>query len=476
MLFKIIGWLLAIWLLFWLLGIVLGLIPLVFFLLMTAVALLFVYSLLPKKFRIRAFEEWLGIQRQVTTTPIAVGSLPNGTVQGSNSNDPIPTTNSPNNTSNNGSRDSSMDNPEEDKSSTDSSNLEEDDESSQSSDDSHEEPLITTEPLQPTLQTPTVIESPPHQESQLQQPELQFDSIKFNFGGKVPDREELKTQLKKKVIGQEAAINTLVKVVIAKLAAKNRKPLVVFLPGPTGTGKTELSKALADALETKLVRFDMGEFAESHKASNLFGSPQGYVGSTEGGGLPNALRKSKKRCVILFDEVEKAHQSLWRQMLAFFDEGRVSDTLGQTLAPKNTICLLTSNIEADKIAEHPEAAKDIIKLCGYFPPEFLGRIDRVIPLLRLSAADTARLTVVLAKRVAADYDINLIIEQEALEKLVNSTFDEGQKYGGRGIIEKIGDLLVDDLIDLQGESIFQARLVIKDNRLKAVPLLSSRIN
>ena len=72
-----------------------------------------------------------------------------------------------------------------------------------------------------------------------------------------------------------------------------------------------------------------------------------------------------------FDEVEKAHSSLWRQMLAFFDEGRVSDTLGQTLAPKNTICLLTSNIEADKIAENPDSAKDIIKQCGYFPTEFL---------------------------------------------------------------------------------------------------------
>lgn len=471
MLFKIIGWLLAIWLLFWLLGIILAFIPLVFFLLITAVALLFVYSLLPEKFRIKAFEEWLGIQRQVTATPVAVVGLPNGTAQGSNLTDPIPTTNSPNN---NGSSDSLTANSEEDESSSDSSDSEEE-ENSQSSDNSSEEPSINTEPLQPTLQTPTVTE-PPHHESQLQQPELQFDSIKFNFGGKVPDREELKAQLKKKVIGQEQAINTLVKVVIAKLAAKNRKPLVVFLPGPTGTGKTELSKALADALETKLVRFDMGEFAESHKASNLFGSPKGYVGSTEGGGLPNALRKSKKRCVILFDEVEKAHQSLWRQMLAFFDEGRVSDTLGQTLAPKNTICLLTSNIEADKIAENPEAAKDIIKLCGYFPPEFLGRIDRVIPLLRLSAADTARLTVVLAKRVATDYDINLIIEQEALEELVNATFDEGQKYGGRGIIEKIGDLLVDDLIDLQGESIFQARLVIRDEKLKAVPLLSSRIN
>ncbi len=300
---------------------------------------------------------------------------------------------------------------------------------------------------------------------------MNFDTIRFNSGGRLHDREELKAKLKQRVIGQEAAIDTLVRMVMSKLAGKNSKPLVIFLPGPTGTGKTELSKALAFALETEYTRFDMGEYAESHKASNLFGSPKGYVGSNEGGALPNALRQNKKRCVLLFDEVEKAHSSLWRQMLAFFDEGRVSDSNGQAIAPKDTICLLTSNIEADKIAENPDSAKDIIKQCGYFPPEFLGRIDKVIPLLRLGAADTARLTVVLAKTVASDLDINLIIEQEALEELVNATFDEAQKYGGRGIIEKIKDLIADDLVDLRGNSIFQARLVVKENRLRAVPLL-----
>ncbi|NJO93170.1 MAG: ATP-dependent Clp protease ATP-binding subunit, partial [Hydrococcus sp. RM1_1_31] len=233
------------------------------------------------------------------------------------------------------------------------------------------------------------------------QPELNFDTIVPRIGGKLPEREELKSKLLAKVIGQEAAIDTLIRVVFGKLAAhKSPKPLVVFLPGPTGTGKTEISKALADALECKLTRFDMGEYAESHKASNLFGSPKGYVGSTEGGALPNALRHSKRRCILLFDEVEKAHLSLWRQLLAFFDEGRVSDTLGNVVAPKDTICLLTSNLEADKIGENPEAAKSILKQCGYFPPEFLGRIDKIIPLLRLNANDTARLTVVLAKKVA----------------------------------------------------------------------------
>ena len=423
MLIKSIGWLLAALLLVWLLGILLALIPVIFFLLLTAVALLFLYSLFPDQFRIHTFEQWLGI-KQLKTVP--VDALPVDTTSG----------NSP-------SADKDKSEPAEDG-----------------------EPNSTTTKLKP----PKI--SQPQQQEELVQPELQFDTIRFNFGGRLPDREELLAKLKQKVIGQEAAIDTLVRMVMSKLAAKNPKPLVIFLPGPTGTGKTELSKALAEALETKYTRFDMGEYAESHKASNLFGSPKGYVGSTDGGALPNALRQSKKRCVLLFDEVEKAHSSLWRQMLAFFDEGRVSDTLGQCNAPKNTICLLTSNIEADKIAENPDSAKDIIKQCGYFPTEFLGRIDKVIPLLRLGEADTARLTVVLTKKVASDFDISLIIEQEALEELVNITFDEAQKYGGRGIMEKVKDMISNDLVDLQIRRIYQARLVVQQERLRAVPLLA----
>lgn len=306
------------------------------------------------------------------------------------------------------------------------------------------------------------------------QPPLDFSRATVRTGGKLPDREALTSKLKEKVIGQEIAIDTIVRVVLGKLASeKNPKPLVVMLPGPTGTGKTEISKALADALGTKLTRFDMGEYAESFKASNLFGSAKGYVGSEDGGALPTAIRQSKKRCVLLFDEVEKAHQSLWRQMLAFFDEGRTADTLGSVVAPKDTICLLTSNLQADKIGENPEAAKDILKQSGYFPPEFLGRIDKIIPLLRLGAADTARLTVMLAKRVADRYGISLIIEQEALEELVNVTFDEGEKYGGRGIQEKILDLLGDDFIDLQGDRISHARLIVRADRLRAVSLVQT---
>lgn len=326
-------------------------------------------------------------------------------------------------------------------------------------------PSFTT----PSSHLPTSSNSLPS--SQSLQPQLDFKNVQMPVRGQIPNKEEFTAFLQSKVIGQDKAIEILVRVVIGKLAAQNYpKPLVVFLPGTTGTGKTETCKALAEALGVKLNRFDMGEYADAFKSSNLMGSSKGYVGSDEGGALPDAIRHSKKYCVLLFDEVEKANPSLWRQLLAFFDEGRLTDTISTVVAPKNTICLLTSNLEAEKIAHNPEAAKDILKQTGFFPPEFIGRVDKFIPLPRLNQTDSARLTVILAKRVATRYGINLVIEQEALPALVQETFEEGEKYGGRGIQEKIMDLLGDDFIDLQGGGAAQARLVVSDGYLKAAPL------
>ncbi|MDJ0717504.1 MAG: AAA family ATPase [Prochloraceae cyanobacterium] len=411
LLIRIILWLLVIWVAFWLLSLFIKMLPLLLFIVACAAAICATYSLLPYQLRLPAIERWLDPNWQPLPPRPAT---------------PTNSPNYPNYPSNN---------------------------------------FTPSTPHTPTSPTPV---PPPRQYTQ---PELDFTRIARRTV-KLPDREDLKAKLRAKVIGQDAAINALVRVTLAQLAAQNKtKPLVVFLPGPTGTGKTELSKALADVLDVKLVRFDMGEFAESHKASNLFGSAKGYVGSEDGGELPNALRTNKKRCVFLFDEVEKAHKSLWRQMLAFFDEGRVSDTKGSVTAPKDTICLLTSNLEADKIGSNPEAAKDILRESGYFPTEFLGRIDKVIPLLRLSQQDTARLIVVLTKQIADNYGISLLVNDDSVQALFDATYDEAQKYGGRGIKDKVSDLLIEDFFDLQADRVSQAELRWDGKRLKVIPLL-----
>ena len=353
------------------------------------------YSLFPPQFRVAAVEKWLGLEAQPIATPVTPATSAN----------PV-------------------------------------------------NPASTGDHINPDYQAPAANfgRSEPESKQKVIHPKLDFNKIAARIA-RLPDREELRANLLAKVIGQDAAIDQLIRVVLGQLASQNKaKPLVVFLPGPTGTGKTELSKALASALGVELIRFDMGEFGESHKASNLFGSAKGYVGSEDGGALPQALRKSKKLCVILFDEVEKAHQSLWRQMLAFFDEGRVSDTIGSVQAPKDTICLLTSNLKAEKIADNPGKSKDILKESGYFPPEFLGRINKIIPLLRLNEADSGRLIVTLTKQLADSYGISLIIDQDSLQMLFNEVYEEAQKYGGRGIKDKVSDLLMDDFIDLQGRS------------------------
>lgn len=397
--FKLLLWSVAGWILVYTLSIFLGgFIPFVFVVIGCAIAICCIYGLLPPKFRYEPIESWLGYKIKSQTNP--------------------------------SNRISSSDKTQND----DANNLDN-------------------------------LDSVP-----IEQPELDFKSI-FSTQDKTLTREELKAKLKAKVIGQDAAIDTITRITLGKLAAKrNTKPLTIFLPGPTGSGKTEISKALASALDTELVRFDMGEFADQFKSSNLFGSAKGYAGSEDGGALPNALRKSKNKCVILFDEVEKAHPSLWRQLLAFFDEGRIKDTLGQANAPKNTICLLTSNIKAEQIALNPEKAKDIIKDCGFFPPEFLGRINKIVPLLRLSYADTARLTTILAKKIADEYEVNLIIHQQILNELMQAVAEEAEKYGGRGIMEKVNDLIQDDLIDLQADGVSHAKLSKQGERFTAIPI------
>jgi ATP-dependent Clp protease ATP-binding subunit ClpA len=286
----------------------------------------------------------------------------------------------------------------------------------------------------------------------------------------VPDKEELIAKISARMIGQKQAIEDIAKLVRSQLARKPEKggvkPMTILLPGPTGTGKTEISKAIARALDATLCRYDMGEYAEEFKASNLFGSPKGYVGSDDGGKLPNDIRTHGKgfnaRMVILFDEVEKAHPSLWQKMLAFFDEGRCSDSRGEVIVPKDTILLMTTNIQAEQIAAEPEKAREIIESSGFFKPEFLGRIRGIIPMPRLDQAAMLELTERILESTVREYGLTIEVDDRALTELYLAVRDRAMAAGGRGISERVLYLLNDDLIDLQSDGHDRVRLVVKE--------------
>ena len=250
--------------------------------------------------------------------------------------------------------------------------------------------------------------------------------------------------LRKRVVGQEDALRAVANAVRrarAGLQDPNR-PIGSFLfLGPTGVGKTELTKALASFLfddDRAMVRIDMSEFMEKHSVSRLIGAPPGYVGYDEGGVLTEAVRRRPYQ-VLLFDEVEKAHEDVFNVLLQVLDDGRLTDGQGRTVDFKNTIIVLTSNLGSDILASQPDGADlglaykgvmDAVR--GHFRPEFLNRLDETVLFRRLQRSDMAAIVDIQLARLRAllaDRKMALALDSSAIDWLANEGYDP--VYGAR---------------------------------------------
>jgi ATP-dependent Clp protease ATP-binding subunit ClpB len=205
--------------------------------------------------------------------------------------------------------------------------------------------------------------------------------------------------------------------------------------GPTGVGKTELTKALAEFLfddETKLVRLDMSEYMEKHSVARLIGAPPGYVGHDDGGQLTEAVRKTPYT-VVLFDEIEKAHPDVFNILLQVLDDGRLTDSQGRTVDFRNTLIVMTSNIGSQQILDssddYEEMKKEVtgIVKSGFFRPEFLNRIDEIVIFHKMTPPMMSAIAKIqmnqLAKRAAANRNIILKPTAPALEMLARKGYD-----------------------------------------------------
>ena len=219
-----------------------------------------------------------------------------------------------------------------------------------------------------------------------------------------------------------------------------------FFLGPTGTGKTELSKALAEFLfqdESSLIRFDMSEFKEEHSVALLYGAPPGYVGYEEGGLLVNKIRQ-KPYSVVLFDEIEKAHKSVFDLFLQILDEGKLHDRLGRVGDFSNALILFTSNIGSKFIVDSFEKGvvpknSDLMTIMqDYFRPEFLGRLTEIVPFSPITPATVTRIFSIHLKglvKLLTEQNINFKIDDETKQAI--AMMDFSPQFGARPIIGTI---------------------------------------
>ncbi len=284
---------------------------------------------------------------------------------------------------------------------------------------------------------------------------------------------KMEDNLHKRVVGQDEAVRLVSDAIRrsrAGLGDPNRPYGSFLFLGPTGVGKTELCKALAEFMfdsEDHLIRIDMSEFMEKHSVARLLGAPPGYVGYDEGGYLTEAVRR-KPYSVILFDEVEKAHPDVFNVLLQVLDDGRMTDGQGRTVDFKNTVIVMTSNLGSHQIQAMSGSDYEVIKLAvmgdvkTHFRPEFINRIDEIVVFHALGEAQIAAIAKIqllrLEKRLAA-MEIGLIVSDEALAEIAQAGFDP--VYGARPLKRAIQQELENPLSKALLEGKFAAKDVIK---------------
>ena len=277
--------------------------------------------------------------------------------------------------------------------------------------------------------------------------------------------------LQERVIGQGEAVELVSDAVLrARSGIKDpKRPIGSFIfLGPTGVGKTELARALAQSLfdsEDSMIRIDMSEYMEKHAVSRMIGAPPGYVGFEEGGQLTEAVRR-KPYSVVLFDEIEKAHPDVFNIMLQILDDGRCTGYQGRTVDFKNTVIIMTSNIGSHHLIEGVNAKGELddkartsvfSELRSHFRPEFLNRVDEIILFTPLTLSNVMKIVELQVKSVAArlrDRNITFRLSEEAMKFIAEASYDPVygarpmKRYIQRHLETKLGRALIaGDIVD-----------------------------